>query len=203
MGTMSQEMDQTGARFGEGDEKRTVGASPDASGDEGGARSGQSLVAQIEVVYAVEPDLRVEEFAAVFTASTLSERRPMERPDVLERMLRGADVIVTARVHTNGAREGHGPSGKLVGVSRAISDFAYCTYLSDLAVDAAYQRKGIGKELLRRTHEAAGLHTSLILLAAPKARDYYPAIGMHHHDSCWTLPRYVPPAELPVSPKRR
>lgn len=146
-----------------------------------------------DVVYALEPELGVEEFAEVFRRSTLAERRPMERPDVLERMLRGADVIVTARWQ----------GGKLIGVSRAISDFAYCTYLSDLAVDADFQRRGIGKELLRRTHETAGLHTTLILLAAPRARDYYPAIGMHRHDSCWTTPRYAPPDVLPPSLKSR
>jgi predicted N-acetyltransferase YhbS len=93
-------------------------------------------------------------------------------------MLEHADVIVTARL-----------GGLLVGVSRAITDYHYCTYLSDLAVDEAYQRKGIGRELVRRTHEAAGLGTTLILLAAPKARDYYPRIGMQAHDSCWIVPR--------------
>ena len=31
-----------------------------------------------------------------------------------------------------------------MGVSRAITDFAYCTYLSDLAVDESYQKQGIG-----------------------------------------------------------
>jgi GNAT superfamily N-acetyltransferase len=145
-----------------------------------------------EIHYALEPDLGVNEFLAVFRASTLAERRPVERPDVLEAMLRGADLIVTARLVA---------CGKLVGVSRAISDFAYCTYLSDLAVDGEYQRLGIGKELLKRTHEAAGLHTTLILLAAPRARDYYPHIGMKHHDSCWMLPRYAPPETLPVHEK--
>src|SRR5258705_331703 len=75
--------------------------------------------------------------------------------------------------------------GLLVGVSRAITDFAFCTYLSDLAVDEKYQRQGIGRELIRRTHEAAGLHTTLILLAAPKAQSYYPHIGMTRHESCW------------------
>ncbi|MEX2027411.1 MAG: GNAT family N-acetyltransferase, partial [Pirellulaceae bacterium] len=75
------------------------------------------------------------------------------------------------------------------GISRAISDFAYCTYLADLAVDEAWQRRGIGQELVRRAHEAAGLSTTLILLAAPAARDYYPKIGMTHHDSCWIFRR--------------
>jgi len=75
----------------------------------------------------------------------------------------------------------------LVGVSRAVSDFHYCTYLSDLAVDRTYQRQGIGRELVRLTHEKAGLHTRLILLSAPAARGYYPHIGMRNHDSCWTI----------------
>jgi predicted N-acetyltransferase YhbS len=61
--------------------------------------------------------------------------------------------------------------------------------LSDLAVDVAFQKQGIGKELVLRTHTAAGFHTSLILLAAPASRAYYPRIGMQPHDSCWVLPR--------------
>ena len=77
--------------------------------------------------------------------------------------------------------------GKLVGISRAVTDFHYCTYLSDLAVDQAHQGCGIGRELIRKTHEAAGLHTTLILIAAPKARTYYPHIGMEYHDSCWII----------------
>src|SRR5207244_4070665 len=99
-------------------------------------------------------------------------------PETMRGMLANAAVILTARA-----------GGLLVGVSRALTDFAYCTYLSDLAVDRAYQRRGIGRELLRRTHEAAGLHTTLILLAAPAARDYYPHLGMTRHDSCWLTPR--------------
>ena len=76
----------------------------------------------------------------------------------------------------------------MVGGSGCTStDFAFCAYLSDLAVDEGRQRQGIGRELIRRTHEAAGLHTTLILLAAPKARSYYPHIGMTKHESCWVI----------------
>jgi ribosomal protein S18 acetylase RimI-like enzyme len=92
-------------------------------------------------------------------------------------MLRNASVIVAAR----------NEDGLLIGVARAISDHHYCTYLSDLAVDVAYQRQGIGRELIRRTHEIAGLKTTLILLSAPAAREYYPHIGMLPHDSCWII----------------
>jgi GNAT superfamily N-acetyltransferase len=132
------------------------------------------------VVYAIEsfPELSVAEFLDVLRRSTLAERRPVDEAETIHGMLAHADVIVTARV-----------DGLLVGISRAITDYHFCTYLSDLAVDAAYQRRGIGKELIRRTHDAAGRKTQLILLAAPKARGYYPHIGMTAHDSCWTIPR--------------
>jgi len=131
----------------------------------------------VNIEYAVEPGLGVDEFIDVLRRSTLAERRPVDDARTMAGMLAHADVIVTAR---DGRR-------LLVGVSRAITDFSYCTYLSDLAVDEAFQRRGIGRELIRRTHSAAGLKTNLILLAAPKAETYYPHIGMLHHNSCWRL----------------
>lgn len=127
------------------------------------------------------PDLTEAEFIDLLERSTLAERRPIDEPGTIRGMLEHAQVIITAR-----------DGGKLVGVSRAITDFHYCTYLSDLAVDREYQGQGIGKRLLRETHEAAGLETMLILLAAPRARTYYPHVGMTPHDSCWITPRQVP-----------
>jgi GNAT superfamily N-acetyltransferase len=127
------------------------------------------------ISYSIEPDLGAEEFVDLLRRSTLAERRPVDRPELIAGMLENADLIVTAR---NGER-------LLVGISRALTDFNYCTYLSDLAVDVQYQRQGIGRELLRRTHEAAGRHTNLILLAAPLAQTYYPHVGMERHESCW------------------
>ncbi|MFO0956189.1 MAG: GNAT family N-acetyltransferase [Isosphaeraceae bacterium] len=123
----------------------------------------------------------VDEFVSLLERSTLAERRPIGEPGTIRAMLENADLRITARL-----------DGLLVGISRAITDWSYCTYLSDLAVDVAHQHRGIGKELVRRTHEAAGLGTTLILLAAPKARGYYPRIGMIAHDSCWTIPRNPP-----------
>lgn len=132
----------------------------------------------MDLDYQLEPGLGYDEFIDLLVRSTLAGRRPVGEPETIRGMLRHADILVTART-----------DGLLVGVSRAVTDFSYCTYLSDLAVDEAYQRRDIGKELVRRTHEAAGPGTTLILLAAPKARDYYPHIGMQPHDSCWVIPR--------------
>jgi predicted N-acetyltransferase YhbS len=132
----------------------------------------------MNVTFQRETGITPDEFVDVLRRSTLAERRPLDEPETIRAMLEHADLIVTARA-----------GDLLVGVSRAITDFAYCTYLSDLAVDVEFQKQGIGKELIRRTHEAAGLGTTLILLSAPKAASYYPHIGMAKHDSCWVIPR--------------
>ncbi|HVS72204.1 MAG TPA: GNAT family N-acetyltransferase [Phycisphaerae bacterium] len=129
--------------------------------------------------YTLEPALPPDQFIALLRDSGLGERRPIDDPARIADMLRHADITLTARTS----------AGQLVGVSRALTDFAYCTYLSDLAVAKAFQRQGIGKELIHRTHQAAGLHTTLILLAAPAAESYYPHIGMKQHPSCWIIPR--------------
>jgi predicted N-acetyltransferase YhbS len=131
------------------------------------------------ISYRLEPDLDSQEFIDVLIRSRLAERRPVSDLEVIAGMLANADVILTARAD----------DGLLVGVSRAITDYSYCTYLSDLAIDAAFQGQGIGRELVRRTHEAAGMHTSLILLSAPHAQTYYPHIGMRRHESCWVVDR--------------
>ncbi len=74
----------------------------------------------------------------------------------------------------------------LTGLARSLSDFSYCTYLSDLAVRSSHQRRGIGRELIRRTREVGG-EATIILLAAPLAAEYYPRIGFTHHPRAWML----------------
>ncbi|MCL4191676.1 MAG: GNAT family N-acetyltransferase [Thermoguttaceae bacterium] len=132
----------------------------------------------MDISYQLEPELEAAEMIDLLVRSTLAERRPIDEPGTIQDMIRHADIVLTARI-----------DGKLVGLSRAITDFSYCTYLSDLAVDEAFQRRGIGRELVVRTHAAAGLDTTLILLAAPKAENYYPHIGLERHDSCWIIRR--------------
>ena len=127
------------------------------------------------IYYQIENQLSAIEFRDLLIKSTLGERRPIDDLARISEMLQHANLIVTAR-----------DQQKLVGVSRSLTDFVYCTYLSDLAVDDAYQKQGIGKELIRITKQNTPKAT-LILLAAPKAVDYYPHIGMTHHKACFTL----------------
>ena len=130
------------------------------------------------IEYQLEPQLSVDEFIDVLQRSTLGERRPVHDRQTMQQMLTNASIIFTARHES-----------LLVGVSRALTDYSFCTYLSDLAVDQQFQRQGIGQALLQRTHTAAGLNTTLILLAAPQAATYYPHIGLTEHPSCWFIPR--------------
>jgi predicted N-acetyltransferase YhbS len=125
--------------------------------------------------YQQEENLSVEEFKSVLLNSTLGERRPIGESERLSEMLKHANLIITAR-----------DNGKLVGIARSLTDFAFCTYLSDLAVDENYQKMGIGKELVRQT-KIATPQAKLILLSAPKAVNYYPKIGMTKWDQCFVL----------------
>lgn len=127
------------------------------------------------ITYQTENDLSPLEFKELLVKSTLGERRPVDDMDRLTAMLQNANIIITAR-----------SGNQLVGVARSVSDMVYCTYLSDLAVDEAWQKQGIGKQLIRHTKLAAP-QANLILLAAPKAVDYYPHIGMTRHDACYML----------------
>lgn len=127
------------------------------------------------ITYRQESAIPVEDFHSVLVRSTLAARRPTDDPDRLMKMIENADIIITAR-HND----------LLVGICRSVSDYSYCTYVSDLAVDTQYQRKGIGEKMLRMTMEKAPAAT-LILLSAPKAIDYYPKIGMERHPHCYIL----------------
>jgi predicted N-acetyltransferase YhbS len=83
----------------------------------------------------------------------------------MRQMLERANLVVSAW-----------DDDRLIGIARSLSDFCYATYLSDIAVRLVYQRRGVGRELVRRTREEGG-DATVFLFAAPKAVDYYARIG--------------------------
>jgi ribosomal protein S18 acetylase RimI-like enzyme len=128
--------------------------------------------------YAVNEAVTVEQFREVLVRSTLGERRPIEDWVCLRGMIEHANLMITA---WDGAL--------LVGVARSVTDFHYCCYLSDLAVDSSHQGRGIGRRLIELTQEALGPRCTLLLLSAPNAVGYYSRLGFTHHDQAWTLSR--------------
>lgn len=126
------------------------------------------------ITYSTKKKISVEQFIELLNRSTLGERRPIDDLSCLKSMLENADIITTAW-----------NKDKLVGIARSVTDFSYCCYLSDLAVDEQYQKQGIGKELIGLTQNELGPKCNLILLSAPAAIDYYPKIGFEKHPQCW------------------
>ena len=130
----------------------------------------------MEIQYKINAKLSEGDVADLFLSAGL--KRPSDDIDRIGRMLAGANLIVTA---WDGER--------LVGIARALTDFAYCCYLSDLAVDAAYQKHGIGRELVRIVREQIGEEVMLLLLSVPDAMTYYPKIGFEKVENGWTILR--------------
>lgn len=130
----------------------------------------------MNILYEHSRKISDEEFIDVLKRSTLSERRPVNDPACVRAMLKHANLLCTAW-----------DGDVLVGVARSVTDFEYCCYVSDLAVDEKYQRKGIGKELIRVTQSQLGAKAKIILLAAPKAEGYYGKVGFSQHRSAWVL----------------
>lgn len=127
------------------------------------------------ITYRTGNELELDAVIELYRASTLGERRPVEDRERMGTMLKNANLVITAW-----------QGELLVGIARSVTDFAYCTYLSDLAVRDTHQRRGIGRELVGRTRAAAP-QASLILLSAPKAAGYYPRLGFTRHESAWWM----------------
>ena len=130
----------------------------------------------MDIEYRDDRPITPEEFAGVLRRSTLGERRPVGDLARLAEMLANANLLVTAWA-----------GATLIGVARSVTDFAYCCYLSDLAVDTAWQGRGVGTELIRRSQVRLHPEAKLILLSAPKATAYYPKIGFQPHASAWVI----------------
>ena len=129
------------------------------------------------ITYACEDYLGTDEYIDVVRKSGLN--RPIEDRGRVERYLKHSNLFVTAR-----------QDGKLVGFARSLTDFCFCCYLSDLAVDRACQGQGIGKRLIEETKKAAGGEiTTTLLLSAPGALTFYQGIKMPQLDNCFAYRR--------------
>ena len=129
------------------------------------------------IVYATEDYLGADEYIDVVKKSGLN--RPIEDRGRVERYLKHSNLFVTAR-----------EDGRLVGFARSLTDFCFCCYLSDLAVDRACQGKGVGKRLIEETRKAAGgAATTTLLLSAPTAMTFYQGIKMPQAGNCFLYRR--------------
>ena len=132
----------------------------------------------MKVDYKINEEISVEQFRDLLNRSTLGERRPVDDVECLQGMLSNSNLTITAWHNS-----------LFVGISRCVTDFHFCCYLSDLAVDSKYQKLGIGKRLQVETQKRLGPKCMLLLLSAPAVNSYYSHIGYTKHDRCWILDR--------------
>ena len=119
--------------------------------------------------------LSPEEYIDFLKRTDLGSQYPKERFEKrVARLLKNATISLAAR----------NESGILVGVLLGLTDYAYWLYVTDLGVDRAYERQGIGSELMRTAHELAGgeKNIAVYLIANEEAIPFYEKLGMKKSD---------------------
>lgn len=106
--------------------------------------------------------------------------RPVEDKERISKMFANSNLIITAW-HDE----------LLIGVSRAVTDFSFCCYLSDLAVRQSYQKMGIGRKLIEITKMESGDEAMLLLLSVPTALSYYPKVGLRKVENGFIVDRKI------------
>lgn len=130
----------------------------------------------MNITYRNNKDVKLEDVIRVFRNSGIT--RPTDQPKRIQDMIRYSDILLTAWL-----------GDRMIGVARALTDWSFCCYLSDLAVDKDVQKSGIGRELIARVREEIGEGVSLIILAAPSAMEYYPKVGFEKIENGFVIKR--------------
>ena len=128
------------------------------------------------ISYKTNAKLEAHELSELFRNSGI--KRPVDDLNRIKKMIDNSNLVVTAW-----------DGEKLVGIARALSDFSYCCYLSDLAIDKEYQNQGIGHELVNEIQKLIGEESNLVLLSAPEAMEYYPKIGFEKAGNAYIIYR--------------
>ena len=116
-----------------------------------------------------------EEYIDFLKRTDLGSQYPKERFE--ERIGRLVDSVPISLA----ARTG---DGELVGALFGVTDFAYWLFVTDLGVDRRYERRGIGRRLMKAAHELAGgeKDVAVYLVANTKAIPFYEKLGMEKAD---------------------
>ena len=122
-----------------------------------------------------EERLTAGEYVDFLKRTDLGSQYPKERfEERVERLVRNVSVSLVARDQT----------GTVVGVLFGLTDFAYWLYVTDLGVDRAYERQGVGTLLMKTAHRIAGgeKDIAVYLIANEKAVPFYEKLGMKKAD---------------------
>ncbi len=127
-----------------------------------------------------EERISAGEYIEFLKRSDLGSQYPAERfEDRIRRLVQNVPLSLTAR----------NTDGQIVGILFGLTDFAYWLYITDLGVDRAYERMGIGSLLVRHAHLAAGgeKDIAVYLTANENAVAFYEKLGMKKADDVMVL----------------
>ncbi|MBG90979.1 MAG: GNAT family N-acetyltransferase [Actinobacteria bacterium] len=127
------------------------------------------------IQYKINQDIQASIIQDLYLNAGVENRRPTDGVR-LEKMITNANLMVSAW-----------DDDLLIGVCRCMSDFTYVTYVADLMVRETYQKRGVGRELLRITKSESGDTCKLVLVSAPDANDFYSRVGFSEHPRAWEL----------------
>jgi ribosomal protein S18 acetylase RimI-like enzyme len=130
----------------------------------------------VNITYRTDTVPMVEQVIELYRRASLP--RPVNDTERMQSMLDNSNLVLTAW-----------DKQKLVGICRCMTDRAWCTYLSDLAVDPDYKQSGIGRKLIDLTRQQVGELTMILLLSVPNAFEYYPKVGFTKEDRAFMIPR--------------
>ena len=116
------------------------------------------------------------QYIALLEAAGIAHRRPVDKPEVIQAAVDGAQLMVTAW-----------DGDSLAGALRAITDFHLHCYVCEIAVNPARQRDGIGLELQRLLRAQLGPECRIKLSSTRDAATYYPHIGYERVEFAWEL----------------
>jgi len=130
----------------------------------------------MEIIYKTDAIPTAEQVIGLYDKAGLP--RPTNDRERIQKMYKNSSLVVTAW-----------DDAELIGVCRSITDWVWCCYLSDLAVNPAYQKSGIGKRLIELTKEKVGEQSMILLLSVPEAMQYYPKVGFTKEDRGFIMNR--------------
>lgn len=123
-----------------------------------------------------EERLSAEEYIDFLKRTDLGSQYPKERFEQrIEKLVRNVSISLVAR----------NEDGTVVGVLFGLTDFAYWLYVTDLGVDRAYERQGIGRGLMKTALDLAGgeKDIAVYLIADENAVAFYEKLGMVKADN--------------------
>ena len=122
-----------------------------------------------------EERVSAEEYVDFLKRTDLGSQYPRERfRERIEKLVKNVSISLTAR----------NEDGLLVGALFGLTDYCYWLYITDLGVDRAYERQGIGSRLMKTAHELAGgeKDIAVYLIANENAVPFYKKLGMKYAD---------------------